>query len=330
MIIKIDNREKQLIHLIPELLKENNLKNTHSIEIEAIDIGDVIIYDKNRNMNIIIERKKLSDLASSIRDGRYSEQSLRLHHLNHHNHNIYYLIEGNMKYYSPKYTKVTPKTLYSAMISLNYYKGFSVFRTFDIYESAEFIIRIADKIYRESKNSIPFYSNVNQSHREKGMNNNSNCNSNSNCNYINNNNNNNEKSILKDNFNTNNKKLNLQYQGNYQNNQDNYQNNQQNYKLDIPYSNVVKKVKKENITPENIGEIILSQIPGISNVISLAIMKSFGSLYNLMKSLSENHKCLHDFKYTTTSGNERRISKKAIESIITYLLYQRDTIINIE
>ena len=30
------------------------------------------------------------------------------------------------------------------------------------------------------------------------------------------------------------------------------------------YTNVVHKVKKKNITPENIGEIILSQIPGIS------------------------------------------------------------------
>ena len=40
---------------------------------------------------------------------------------------------------------------------------------------------------------------------------------------------------------------------------------------------VVKKVKKENITPENIGEIILSQIPGVSSHTSQIIMNKFGS-----------------------------------------------------
>lgn len=38
------------------------------------------------------------------------------------------------------------------------------------------------------------------------------------------------------------------------------------------YSAVVKKVKKDNITCENIGEIMLCQVPGISSAIASAIM----------------------------------------------------------
>ena len=38
---------------------------------------------------------------------------------------------------------------------------------------------------------------------------------------------------------------------------------------DKDYCSVVKKVKKDNITTENIGEIMLCQIPGISSASAL-------------------------------------------------------------
>ena len=58
------------------------------------------------------------------------------------------------------------------------------------------------------------------------------------------------------------------------------------------YCNLVKKVKKDNITPGNIGEIILSQIPGVSSVTAIAIMSKFTSFYNLIESLQKNPGCL--------------------------------------
>ena len=67
------------------------------------------------------------------------------------NHNIIYLVEGNISKYSSKFSRVKPDTLYTTMFSLNYYKGFSVIRTFDISETAEFILRTTDKIQRETK-----------------------------------------------------------------------------------------------------------------------------------------------------------------------------------
>lgn len=53
------------------------------------------------------------------------------------------------------------------MFSLNYFKGFSVFRTFDVSETAEYILRITDKLHRENaKNGYytPDYVEVTQNY----------------------------------------------------------------------------------------------------------------------------------------------------------------------
>ena len=48
-----------------------------------------------KNDFLIIERKSLSDLIASIKDGRYNEQSYRLIHSSGlYRHHIVYLIEG--------------------------------------------------------------------------------------------------------------------------------------------------------------------------------------------------------------------------------------------
>lgn len=263
MLLKIDNRERTLINIVNALIKAYKLDIT--IHIENLPLGDIIFYDDNKEKDVvIIERKSLSDLASSIKDGRYAEQSLRLSHLDIPNHNIYYLIEGNMEDYSSKYTRVTRATLYSSMFSIQYYKGFSLTRSFDVQETAEIILRYYIKLLRDVSKR-PYYNND----LEK-----------------------------KDST--------------------------------IEYSQVIKKIKKDNIVPENIGGIILSQIPGISFTISSVVMDTYGSLYNLLTELTKNSKCLDDLQYTTKSGQTRRISHKAIQSIKDYLLYTKENIIHID
>lgn len=84
------------------------------------------------------------------------------------------------------------------------------------------------------------------------------------------------------------------------------------------YCNFVKKVKKDNITPENIGEIMLSQIPGISSVTAIAVMKKFSSIKNLIEELNTNSDCLNGIT-TESNGKLRKISKTSIESIRNYL-----------
>ena len=89
------------------------------------------------------------------------------------------------------------------------------------------------------------------------------------------------------------------------------------------YCVVSKKVKKNNITPDNIGSIILSQIPGVSSVTALVIIEHFGSLYKLFESLIEDESCLRELTYTTKDGKTRHLSSTAIKNVRKYLLYIR-------
>jgi ERCC4-type nuclease len=89
--------------------------------------------------------------------------------------------------------------------------------------------------------------------------------------------------------------------------------------VETAYCSVVKKVKKENITQENIGEIMLCQVPGISAVTAVAIMKHFTSFYHLLESCKNDPKCLENMKYES-GGKMRKISKSSIASIYKFFL----------
>ena len=64
----IDNRETKI---------KEHFKNKDYVTIENLELGD-IIFKYNNEIVLIIERKTLSDLAASIKDGRYNEQKKRL------------------------------------------------------------------------------------------------------------------------------------------------------------------------------------------------------------------------------------------------------------
>ena len=148
------------------------------------------------------------------------------------------------------------------MFSIQYFKGFSLVRTFDITETAEFILRITDKLSR-TKEKFGYYHESFQPKKEN-------------------------------------------------------------------YARVVHKEKKKNITPENIGGIILSQIPGISTKTSSVLMKKYGSLFQLLKALEKDKHCLDKILYKTKNDQERRISKTSISNIIQYLFYQKTNVIKID
>ncbi len=153
MKLVIDNREpKELKTLIQDKIENVELKN--------LEIGDIIFLDENNNIVLIFERKSISDLISSIKDGRYSEQSFRLQEYPLHNHNIFYLIEGSLLNTRKQYNETIQKTVYSAMFSLSYSKGFSLLHTSGVVESAEFIIYFFQKIVKD-KSIKPFYQNIN-------------------------------------------------------------------------------------------------------------------------------------------------------------------------
>lgn len=155
MILYIDSREPKNIKDYLNYLNSNN-SCKYKIEITNLDIGDYIIYDEIQKKNlVIIERKGLNDLESSIKDGRYLEQSFRLNNNNLINHNIYYLIEGSIINYKNNSFK---NTLYSSLVSISYFKGFSILNSINSIESAEIINNFINKLVKEN-NKKSYYDN---------------------------------------------------------------------------------------------------------------------------------------------------------------------------
>ena len=274
MIIKVDNREQELLKQIQNLVLFIPAFKQLKVEIAALPLGDIIISDDTDD-KLIIERKCLTDLLASIKDGRYEEQSYRLNGLNHHNHNIYYLIEGDInKSNRSKDNNIEKLTLYSAMFSLNYFKGFSVMRTLSMEETAVFICNTANKLSKSDKNAYYEYKPL----------------------------------------------PNKENSENKEQNEEKTEEKEKVEQTDKDYISVVKKVKKENITPDNIAEIMLCQIPGISSVTAVAIIDRFKTIPNLIQEIQQNDNCLKDISYQNTKGQTRKINKTSLANIVKFLL----------
>lgn len=67
--MRVDTRESALIQ---------QFDSSFDFVIEPLDIGDIIIEDQDHGIQLVFERKTLSDLSASIKDGRYKEQKHRL------------------------------------------------------------------------------------------------------------------------------------------------------------------------------------------------------------------------------------------------------------
>jgi len=151
MSITIDSRETEIINQF-YLSKDS----TDIFSIKSLNLGDILISD-----NVLIERKTWNDLASSIIDGRYKEQSNRLLQAKDEGYTIYYFLEGNLDLY--KHTTITKQTLTSCIFSLSYEKKFNVIISKSPKESCEFILQLSKKINKlgtASPNSIPSISSV--------------------------------------------------------------------------------------------------------------------------------------------------------------------------
>ena len=165
MLLKIDCRENKLITALKLLLKvynDNNPNATIILDTGNLHIGDAMIIDdtecENHKNIMIFERKTIADLAGSISDGRYTEQSFRLDKAPIHNHNIIYLVEGDIRQYKGG-GRINKNALYASMISLNTYKGFSLIRSFDVDETANIILQTISKIIKNKAKIGFFYKN---------------------------------------------------------------------------------------------------------------------------------------------------------------------------
>ena len=85
------------------------------------------------------------------------------------------------------------------------------------------------------------------------------------------------------------------------------------------YTDHIKMKKQSNITPDNIDQIMLSQIPSISIVIANALLEQFKTLKCLLDTLKQDVDCLNNFSYITTQGKERKVPKNVISNLKLYL-----------
>lgn len=255
----------------------------HALRRERLVLGDAILSSSSSSSSndggggggtdtdiVLFERKTLADFAASIRDGRYKEQSYRLNkHCDLSNHNIVYIIEGDLSKYADRSkcgNVITKKALYSAMFSMMFYKGFSVVRTMNIRETADLILNFADKYDATAENLRGFY-----------------------------------------------------YNGKSGGGPDNPN-------PDEEYATVFKnknkhKERASQITPENIGEIMLTTIPCVSAKTAAVIMREFKTVASLIERLKQDRQCLDNLYITTEqTGSKRKINKSSIENLFKYLI----------
>ena len=239
----------------------NTQSHNHTVISQRMAIGDIAIMrqvagaaDNAQTLVVLFERKTIYDLAASIKDGRYKEQSFRLTNTAAlHNHNIVYIIEGDLAKYDAKRGGMSVSAIQSAMVSLMYYKGFSVYRTMNLDETAKFIQNFADKLDTEDGKRTPYYSNICTGTGAGAT------------------------------------------------------NDADNLEKEEEYCDVaVKKEKRDYITRENIGVIMLSQIPGVSSKIATAIMKKYNNSMFLL--LADMKRKLNRYEDTISPDNASPIS----------------------
>lgn len=260
--IVIDKREHKIIEYIVNSHIKDTLPDYITLQYDVLTIGDILI-KYNEEIHVIIERKTITDLMASIKDGRYAEQSLRLQNDHTHNHNIIYLIEGIFSTLSRKEHQI----INSCFTSLGIFKGFSLMKTNSIAETTHYVFDMADKIFRSLNNGKKIYYVTPTTSCEASQ------------------------------------------------NIDETQPSSENRN----YCNVIKTVKKDNITRENIGNILLMQIPGISTTIATAILENFRDFHHFISEINENPSCLDNMKYES-KGKTRKINKNCIDNIKDFLV----------
>jgi len=310
-MIIIDNREHKLIELI-----KNTSSFTIPYEIKKLDIGDIIISSsKHPDKSLIIERKCMTDMISSIKDGRYKEQKIRLQaERSNLNTIICYLLEGLVN----DLRKPNDKTLlYGSIISSIFRDTIPIIRTTSLQETLDILIRLYERM---NKNINDFFTlknnNLQQDIKindtpERIIINTSNSivnTSNSNIFILD------TPIILNDNLNNKNN-----------NNETNKTINNENTENTNLYLHSIKKCKKDNMTPKLWNQLILTNIPGVSTSIAIKINEIYPTIISLLNAYTncetdnDRSKLLSTILLTHTEKQKRHIGKVISKRIYEYL-----------
>jgi ERCC4-type nuclease len=104
----------------------------------------------------------VEDLAASITDGRYREQSFRMLECGLAPHRIVYLIEGSLNA-----SRMPKPTIMSAMVSLWFSKGFTVVQTASTADTVEYLTHLLKKLQQEKVEDTEYVSTIKVLKRHK-------------------------------------------------------------------------------------------------------------------------------------------------------------------
>ena len=131
--LSIDARETGLINILKE--------SEHTIKTQNLDIGDIHII-RGDNLVACIERKTVSDLAASIKDGRYREQKLRLKAANCAVRG--YIIENTLPVWGDV-NGIAESTLRSALVNTVTRDKMMVLQSTSTYETSLWVLKLLEK-----------------------------------------------------------------------------------------------------------------------------------------------------------------------------------------
>lgn len=136
--IRVDYRESALI---------NHLKSDSNADVfeDNLELGDIQIIDNDNGINLVFERKTISDLAASLKDGRYKEQKCRI--LSHYNpKHVTYIIEGSTGPISTDRYGLTNSVYEGIYINTMYRDGIHILFVDDVQDTAKWIRKVATKV----------------------------------------------------------------------------------------------------------------------------------------------------------------------------------------
>lgn len=280
-MITIDTREGKLIELIKA---SPEFKPTY--EIKNLLIGDIIITPSNNiSKTLIIERKCITDLIASIKDGRYKEQKLRLQsEMAKSNETIIcYLIEGSTQ---TDFRYPADKVMFNgAIVSSIFRDKIPVIRTSNLKETMDMISRLYDRMFKDINDFFPknkIYSIKSKEGEGDGE----------------------EINEIENEIENKNEEIQIS---------------------SGTYLESIKKCKKENLNPKIWNQIALSSIPGVSTNIAQKITDVFPTIKKLMEEYNKYDndelriKLISEIVLTDNGKVKRRIGNVVAKRIMEYL-----------
>jgi ERCC4-type nuclease len=302
MKIIVDERERDLYQALYAYIHSQSTPLPLQLEKDTLPLGDISIRrDEDDKEWVLLERKTLRDLIASIKDKRYEEQSYRLTHSTPPDfqlHNICYLIEGPLNTIR---NPIERKMVLGSMASLYFFKGFQVMRTSSVEDTAEWIASLALKIERGfAEKKLPWFirwESITQLSPQP------------------------QAPLSPPNSSTDTGTGTdppLQQPPSVANIPESIIEREP----EKAYCSVVKRTKGANVTPENIGEIVLCQIPSVGPETAISVMQKYEhSIAKLVHALeTEGPQCIEQLTTLDSKGHSRKISKACVANIYRFLV----------